>query len=157
MTSAAANHSVVIIEESDPDPETISTISCGLDTYNEGAAGRKGGDPLWLVARNGQGDILGGVKGEIAWNWCYVAWLWVDEAARQGGLGSQLLGRAEAISIEKGCVGVFLNTFSFQAPNFYRSHGYREFGRLDNMPPGHSRIWFAKVLGSPILTGKSGQ
>ena len=53
MTSAAANHSVVIIEESDPDPETISTISCGLDTYNEGAAGRRGGDPLWLVARNG--------------------------------------------------------------------------------------------------------
>ncbi|MBX6746810.1 MAG: GNAT family N-acetyltransferase, partial [Acetobacteraceae bacterium] len=29
---------------------------------------------------------------------------------------------------------------------FWTRHGYVEFGRLDGMPPGHSRIWFRKQL-----------
>ena len=33
---------------------------------------------------------------------------------------------------------------SFQAPDFYSRHGYTEFGRIDDYPPGHARHWFMK-------------
>jgi hypothetical protein len=39
-----------------------------------------------------------------------------------------------------------VDTFGFQAPEFYRKLGYREFGRLDDFPAGHSRSWLTKAL-----------
>jgi len=44
-----------------------------------------------------------------------------------------------------GCHGVFLDTHSFQAPD-YKKHDYKEFGRLEDFPPGHLRIWLSKML-----------
>jgi hypothetical protein len=43
-------------------------------------------------------------------------------------------------------VGVWLDTFDFQAPEFYRQHGYVEFGHIDDYPPGHKRYFFQKRL-----------
>jgi hypothetical protein len=40
-----------------------------------------------------------------------------------------------------------VDTFSFQAPEFYRKLGFREFGRID-YPPEHQRIFFQKQLGT---------
>jgi hypothetical protein len=37
-----------------------------------------------------------------------------------------------------------LDTFTFKALKFYERLGYREFGRLDDFPPGHSRICLTK-------------
>jgi len=73
-----------------------------------------------------------------------VHWLWVAEAYRGRGVGSELLGRAEEDARRNYCRGVYLDTFTFQAPAFYDKHGYREFGRIDDFPQGHSRIWLAK-------------
>ena len=39
----------------------------------------------------------------------------------------------------------WLDTFSFQGPEFYPKFGYREFGRLD-YPPDHQRIFLQKRL-----------
>jgi hypothetical protein len=52
--------------------------------------------------------------------------------------------QAEEIARARGCVGVYLGTISFQAPDFYRRHGYTESGRIDGYPPGHTRHWFMK-------------
>ena len=46
--------------------------------------------------------------------------------------------------MRRGCAGVRLDTTSFQAPDFYKRHGYTEFGRIDGYPPGHARIWLMK-------------
>ena len=52
-------------------------------------------------------------------------------------IGSRLLAKAEEIARDRGCVGIRLDTMSFQAPGFYSRHGYTEFGRIDDCPPGH--------------------
>jgi hypothetical protein len=45
----------------------------------------------------------------------------------------------------RGCHSARLDTFSFQAPEFYRRMGYEVFGVLD-YPPDHKRIFLKKQL-----------
>jgi hypothetical protein len=47
---------------------------------------------------------------------------------------------------KRGAKNVYLDTFSFQAPDFYQRHGYQVFGELADFPPGHRRCFFAKQL-----------
>jgi hypothetical protein len=42
-----------------------------------------------------------------------------------------------------------LDTMSFQALDFYLKLGYTVFGRLDDLPEGHSRIFLKKALDCP--------
>ena len=130
--------------ELDPTRETKAAIGKGLDAYNERFAGPEKETPLWLVARTGDGQICAGLHGKFYWDRLYIDWLWVADAHRCQGLGSQLLVRAEEFVRDRGCGGVFLNTFSFQAPKFYPRHGYQEFGRIEDFPKGHTQLWFAK-------------
>ena len=128
------------------DETTSDAIVGGLSAH--GNAVQPGGrwKPIWIVARDGAGDLKAGLRGVLVYNYLFVEWLWVDEAYRKQGVGSRLLGEAEVTARSRGCDHVYLDTFTFQAPDFYRRLGYREFGRLDDFPPGHSRIWFVKGL-----------
>lgn len=64
---------------------------------------------------------------------------------RRSGIGSRLIAAAERHAVEFGCHSAWVDTFSFQAPNFYPRFGYREFARLD-YPPEHQRIFLQKQL-----------
>ena len=99
-----------------------------------------------MLARDASATVRGGLLGLTYWNWLFIDWLWLARDQRGKGLGGQLLDRAEAIARDRGCTHAYTDTFSFQAPGFWARHGYVEFGRLDGMPPGHSRIWFRKAL-----------
>jgi hypothetical protein len=48
--------------------------------------------------------------------------------------------------MRRGCVGVWLDTFSFQARGFYEKLGYRVFGEVADYPPGHTRHFLKKSL-----------
>ncbi len=51
----------------------------------------------------------------------------------------------ERRAIERGCHSAWVDTFSFQAPGFYRELGYEAFGELD-YPPEHKRFFLKKRL-----------
>jgi ribosomal protein S18 acetylase RimI-like enzyme len=53
---------------------------------------------------------------------------------------------AEAEARRRGLTGIWLDTWTFQAPGFYRKLGFAEVGRIPNYPPGHDRIFFMKRL-----------
>ncbi|MED2186843.1 MULTISPECIES: GNAT family N-acetyltransferase [Bacillus cereus group] len=63
-----------------------------------------------------------------------IDFLFVDENQRGNGLGSKILDRIEKEAISKGCKYVFLNTFGFQAKDFYPKHGYELAFQLENYP-----------------------
>jgi ribosomal protein S18 acetylase RimI-like enzyme len=76
----------------------------------------------------------------------YVNLLWVSEQHRGQGWGSALMQKAETEARKRGVGHVFLDSFSFQAPQFYAKLGYHEYGRLKEFPPGNDRISLTKAL-----------
>lgn len=91
------------------------------------------------------GAIRAGLVGHCYAGWLFIALLWVAADLRRSGVGSRLIAAAEQHAVEFGCHSAWVDTFSFQAPDFYPRFGYREFARLD-CPPDHHRIFLQKQL-----------
>lgn len=92
------------------------------------------------------GQIAGGLAGYTNWDWLYIERLAVASNLRGLGVGRQLVEEAERIAIDRDCIGAWVDTFTFQAPQFYEQIGYSEFGRLPHYPDGHSRIFLRKLF-----------
>lgn len=90
--------------------------------------------------------ILGVLTGQSVWGWLYIHLLWVDETRQGEGLGSCLMQAAEIEAEKRGCTGLWISTYSFQAPAFYEKLGYAPFGRIDDFPPGYVRHFYQKRL-----------
>lgn len=135
-----------IIRESSSEEEKF--IVDKLVEYNLSVVPLKQEDSfLWInrVIENQNGEIIAGILGKMyCWNCLYIDVLWVKEEYRKDGLGSKLLREVEMLAKEKGCYLIHLDTFDFQAKNFYIKHGYEIFGVLDNCPEGHKRYFMKK-------------
>jgi ribosomal protein S18 acetylase RimI-like enzyme len=70
-------------------------------------------------------------------------------AFRRLGIGRRLLLEAERRALAGGCYSAWLDTSSFQAPDFYRRLGHEEFGTLD-YPPDHKRLFLKKRLSPEV-------
>lgn len=82
----------------------------------------------------------------------HIDFLWVDESVRHDGYGSQLLHEIEGIAKEKGCRLILLDSFSFQAPEFYKKHGYREYGVVEDHPKGYSQHFLKRDYNNIMYT-----
>lgn len=91
-------------------------------------------------------EVIGGLYGNITYRWLLIDLVSVPEQMRGQGIGERLMRMAEDIAQKKNCIGIWLETFSFQAPGFYRKLGYSEFGHLADYPPGHTRLYYQKTL-----------
>ena len=90
------------------------------------------------------GVLLGGLLGRTLRGWLFIDNLALPQSELGGGYGKRIMAMAEEEAARRGCVGAFLNTDAFQAPDFYRKLGYEEFGRLEHDDPRLTRIWFSK-------------
>jgi N-acetylglutamate synthase-like GNAT family acetyltransferase len=72
--------------------------------------------------------------------------MWIKDELRGRGYGHRLLTLAEHEARQRGAKNAYLDTFSFQAPDFYKQHGYQVFGELPDFPPGHQRYFLTKQL-----------
>lgn len=121
-------------------------IGQGITDFNTEKAGDDHGKNLCFVLKNTQDEILGGVIGMTYWNWLYINLMWIREDLRGHGYGYQLLSSAEEEARKRCSKYAYLDTFSFQAPEFYKKYGYQEFGKLEDFPPGHTRYFLMKSL-----------
>lgn len=139
--------SVRIEFKSNPCEEERLQILEPLRAYNAAQAGDGKSEKFALFVRDEHTDaVIGGLHGRILYRWLFIELLVVPEQVRGQRMGSQLMDMAENLARERGCVGVWLDTFDFQAPDFYRKHGYESFGQLDDYPPGHQRLFFQKRI-----------
>lgn len=96
--------------------------------------------------KNEKEEIVGGITAITFWHHVHVDFLWVSEEYRHEGYGSNLMNLIEEFAIEKECRLIKLDTFSFQAPNFYKKHGYKVIGVSKGHPKGHNHYYLEKRL-----------
>jgi len=100
-----------------------------------------------VYCRDEQGSMLGGLNASIKGQWLCLDYLWVDESVRGQGVGGRLIQQAEEYAIEQGCQCSLVDTFSFQAPNFYLKLHYQLVMTLDDFPKtGMQRHYLRKTL-----------
>ncbi|MBY9063721.1 GNAT family N-acetyltransferase [Sphingomonas yunnanensis] len=129
-----------------PDAAVRAAILAPLIVHNDSAVGPMPREEIALVVRDEAGAIVGGLWGAASYRWLFVQYLALPAERRGRGEGGALMRTAEAEAARLGCVGVWLDTFSFQARGFYEKLGYALFGTIDDYPPGESRYFLAKRI-----------
>ncbi|OYX09056.1 MAG: GNAT family N-acetyltransferase [Rhizobiales bacterium 32-66-8] len=138
-----------IAYEAELRPESRQGVVDGLVAFNRSQTTDFAGPfaTIGLLLKHpDSGAVDGGLTARIGFGWMFVELLFVPERLRGQGTGRQLMERAEMVARDKGCVGIHLDTFTFQAPGFYEKLGYAVFGEIANYPPGSSRFFLHKHL-----------
>ena len=131
-----------------PSDAARAIINDGLADYNEGQAGYRDWRSLAvLLTSPDDGRALGGLLGRTSLGLLFVDLFFLPPQFRRSGIGTRVLRMAEDEAIRRGCVSGVLVTISFQAPDFYARHGWRELGRVPCLPAGTSRVLMSKDLG----------
>lgn len=89
---------------------------------------------------------LAGLTGDTFGNWLCISYVVVSKELRGKHIGSELLKAAEDEAVKRGCKYAFVDTFSFQAPEFYTKHGYKEVFALEEYPVSGKRHYYIKEL-----------
>lgn len=115
-------------------------VAAGLEQFNRQHM-EAGAPKSFAVTARDEGVERGGVIAEGVGEWMYVTLLWVEEAFRRRGFGTSLLRQAEQEAKQRGAKGILVDTYSFQAPDFYRKHGYSAYGQVADFPQA-GMVWF---------------
>ena len=129
-----------------PTDKEIAFVNNALQKFNDEKVGPDNHELLNIVEYNNSGNIIAGILGGTYWGWMHIDILWVDENHRKQGLGSQLLNAAESEAIKRGCHSVHVDTMSWQAPDFYKKHGYETISELNDIPSGNKKFHLIKKL-----------
>jgi ribosomal protein S18 acetylase RimI-like enzyme len=133
--------------ETQPAPQDVDFLKEQIDNFNIAVTGVPFGGLLACFVRDEQGRIVAGVSGYVWGEICQIENLWVHADLRGQGYGTRLLQAAEQEAIRHGCAQVVIDTHTFQAPGFYRKHGYEIAGVIDAYPhPEYRKIYLKKRL-----------
>ena len=135
-------YQIVYVEK--PENSAWGIIGRGVGSYNKEQAGDNKFQRLCFILHTSDQEIVGGVLGEVYWGWLYIDLMWIKEECRDLGYGQRLLKMTEDKARQLGTKNAYLDTFSFQAPDFYKKFGYQIFGELKDFPPGQQRYFLTK-------------
>lgn len=126
--------------------EKAQEIANQIRAYNRSKREEAESVPLNLYLEDEKGNLKAGLVAETFGNWLEIEYLFVKEELRGQGIGSKLLQEAESEAKKRNCYFAFVNTYQFQAPDFYLSHGYKEVFTLEDYPYTGQRYYYQKDL-----------
>ncbi len=137
----------VTIESYDAHPSAeCGAVDEGIGQFNDAAAPLHEVKPLVCLARSEDKSVVGGAVGR-RWGTCVeLQQLWVAEGRRAEGVGSILMSAFEKLACSHGCKSIFLETFSFQALDFYLKLGYSVAYENSLFPHGIVKYHMVKSL-----------
>ena len=139
--------SAIIIATAPEEEVRANALGRRLREFNHRIVGRyPEGQNVWLNAKDREGNLLGGFRGEIHFHWLFINVLFVEESERRKGIGARLLAEGEAHAKRNGARHARLETFEWQAPAFYLRHGYREALKMPDYFQGYSLSLMMKEL-----------
>src|SRR5262249_51001269 len=110
--------------------QTKKAVLGGLIGYNNEKLGKQKYKRLTVSLRERE-KMVGAIGGEV---WCNVQFtqlFWIEQKVSGKDYGTKLIGAIEHEARRFGATRSYVDTMSFQAPGFYRSCGYEEFGSID--------------------------
>jgi ribosomal protein S18 acetylase RimI-like enzyme len=139
-----------LVIDTEWNPEDTPYILKRLREYNKKHLSEKDVDfvdeDFCFTVKDEQGNILGGISGSTKMQSLFIQFLWVDESIRGKGFGQKLMEKAENFAVEKKCRMVKVDTFSFQAPDFYKILGYEVYGKIEDFPEGYNHYFLFKKV-----------
>lgn len=114
-----------------------------LRAYNA-AYMQDGKDYSFHISENGV--LAAGIVAGSVCDTLEVEFLFVKEPFRGKGYGQKLLSYVEDCARQDGLQRILLNTYSFQAPGFYRKLGYIQQFQIHPCFGSQSQFFFVKTL-----------
>lgn len=145
MATLVMSSELELATHDDPDPALVREIVERLVAANNAVAAPENHRSVAVDVRL-EGQLVGGAAGYTHWGWLFVSHLWVAEDRRGHGVGSQLMSAIEQAARGRGAESAHVDTYDFQAVDFYKKAGYRIFGQLDGYPTGHTRFFLQKKI-----------
>ncbi|NKB58028.1 MAG: GNAT family N-acetyltransferase [Alphaproteobacteria bacterium] len=102
-------------------------------------------DIFTVCLRDDTGTLRGGGRGIVRMGALEVRSLWLDQDQRRGGFGREIVEEIESEARLRGATKAFLDTYDFQAKEFYEGLGYAVFGSFE-FPNDTARFYLGKVL-----------
>ena len=130
----------------EPSAEEKAHLENSLNHFNMNLTGIPFGGDVAVLVYDDHEHVVGGVNG---WQWgdsFEVGFLWLEQEWRGQDIGTQLIRSLEQQATGRGCTQIHLDTYSFQAIDFYLKLGYEVVGTLDNFPTPHKRYFLKKNL-----------
>ncbi|SON52492.1 GNAT family N-acetyltransferase [Vibrio tapetis] len=130
-----------------PEKKDIEILYKGLSEFNKDFFPDLSERPIALFLRDSNGQVEGGLTGRLHYNSLHIQRLWLSSSIRGKGLGAKILSLAEKEARKHEAQHIFLDTYNFQAPQFYLKQGFTEVGRYVDFPKtGTDKIFYKKTL-----------
>lgn len=130
-----------------PTDKDVAEINNGLSGFNEPHFPDLVETSFGYFVRDEGGQILGGAVGKLILTAFHLKYFWLTNSLRGLGYGTKILNLMEQEALKQGAINMFLDTYSFQAPEFYELAGYKEVGRYTDYPKaGVDKIFYQKTL-----------
>ena|SRR3990167_1864808 len=116
--------------EKNPNEADIQILNDGIIKEHKIKKDMKPLDFFAYFIRDAQKKIVGGCAGDHMYGQLFIASLWLKEDLRGKGYGTKLMFLAESFAKEKQCRFITVNSFEWEALDFYKRLGfYVEFAR----------------------------
>jgi GNAT superfamily N-acetyltransferase len=131
-----------------PSAADIAQVDDGLESSNRARADLENVRPLACFARLPSGELIGGAIARTWGGCCELRQLWVAPPHRRRGIGRHLVEMVKQEAVARGCTLLYLETFSFQIPQLYRSIGFETVCAFQGFPDGVVKYVMQKRIGS---------
>jgi ribosomal protein S18 acetylase RimI-like enzyme len=128
-----------------PSKATVAAFHEGFKAFNRRHC-PEDHHPFAFTVATQKGRVVGGIDGTAYWGRLHVQNLHVDADWRGQGIGRRLMEMAEALARERGCHGINVDTFTFQAPGFYEKLGFLKIGEVHGYFKDYRRIFYTKTF-----------
>ena len=136
---------IILSTDTNPNPSDDQRLREAIVSFNMQTLGERA-DHFSIFLRDEHSTIHGGATIWVHTESIYVDVLWVADELRGQGYGTQIMLAAEAEAIKRGCKYSTVDTYSFQAKDFYLKLGYAQIGEIQNYLFEHAKIFLRKIL-----------